>query len=53
MTTKYQPLDFYNALIPVEAGSKSIDFHDKAKIAEMREFLKVNFGTEMVQNVDF
>ncbi len=50
--TTYTPLEFYNALIPVESGQKVADEAEKAKLDEMRGFLKHHFNTDKVQNVD-
>ncbi len=50
--TNYTPLEFYNALIPVESGARVADEAERQKLEEMRGFLKHHFNTDKVQNVD-
>lgn len=44
-------VDFYEKLIPVEQGQK-VDKKDEELTQEMRDFLKVNFNTTRISEVD-
>ena len=50
-TTKYTPLEFYQLLLPLEMG-KPIEEKDIAKAQEMKDYLKEEFNTEKIQNVN-
>ena len=54
--TSYSPAMFYNLLIPIEAGKcdeDQLDPKDKQRIDRMRGFLKANFNTDKVQDIEF
>lgn len=54
--TSYTPAMFYNLLIPIEAGKvdeESMDPKEKQRIDRMRGFLKANFNTDKVQDIEF
>lgn len=49
---KYQPIDFYNTLLPLENGVKQPQTEEeKAKIEEMKQFLKENFETDRIMEI--
>ena len=50
-STRYSPLEFYQLLLPMQMG-QAIREEELEKAKEMKEFLKTEFGTDKIQNIN-
>ena len=48
---EFKAIDFYNRLLPIEAGKTEVKKEDEAITNEMKMFLQVEFGTTKVSEV--
>ena len=50
-STRYSPVEFYQLLLPMQMGH-AIKEEELEKAQEMKDFLKTEFGTDKIQNIN-